>query len=142
MILPTVQSDKADIVLVNIKNVQAVALADGDAVVWDTATADGVRVTQPATATLSLFVGIVVGAIAAGAFGVAQAYGYKSAALVTNSTNQAIAAGNILVPVDAADHLAYSAASDGKTGFVFAGEAFATAATPGAASKKVFIRAL
>lgn len=142
MLIQPVVSTEADKAFVNILNVQAVALADGDAVVWHTTSPDGVRTMQPTTATLSLFAGIVDGAIAASAYGLAQAYGYKSAGLVLNHTTQAIAAGDILIPVNAQDHLARSAASDGKTGFVYAAEAFATATTPAAATKKVFLRSL
>ena len=61
---------------------------------------------------------------------------------MTNDTSQAIAAGDILIPVNAQWYLARSAASDGKSGFIYAGEAFATATTPAAANKKVFVRAL
>lgn len=142
MLFPHVVQTEADKVFVNILNNQAAALSDGDAVVWNTSTPDGVRTTQPATATLSLFVGIADGAIAASAYGLAQAYGYKSAVLITNHTTQAIAAGDILIPVDAVDNLARSAASDGKSGFVFAAAAVATATTPAAATSAAFIRAL
>lgn len=142
MLIPHVVSTEADKAFVNFLNVQAVTVNAGDSVVWDTGTADGVRATQPATATLSLFVGIVDADTAASAFGLAQVYGYRSQALVTNDTSVAVAAGDILIPVNAADRLARSAASDGKTGFVFAGEAFATATIPAAALKKVFLRSL
>ncbi len=138
----TVLNTEADKLWVNILNTQASALDEGDSVVWSTTTPDGVRTMQPTTATLSLFVGIADDAIAASAYGLAQAYGYRSTALVTNATNASIAAGDILIPVNAADYAARSAASDGKTGFIFAGEAFASNATPAAAKKKVFLKAL
>jgi hypothetical protein len=142
MMIPHVVNTEPEKVFVSFLNVQAVVVNAGDAVVWDVGTADGVRATQPVTATLSLFLGIVDNDTAASAYGLAQAYGYRAAALVTNDTSVAVVAGDILVPVNATDRLARSAASDGKTGFVFAGEAFATATTPAAALKKVFIRAL
>lgn len=142
MMIPTVVQTEADKVFANFLNVQASTVQAGDAVVWDTGTADGVRATLPATATLSLFVGIVDQDTAASAYGLAQVYGYRSGALVTNDTSVAVAAGDILVPVNGQDRLARSAASTGTSGFVYAGEAFATATTPAAALKKVFIRAL
>jgi len=123
------------------KNVQAVSVTDGDALVLDTSTFDGARVTQPASASLSLFVGLANGTIAAGAYGEVNTYGYKAAGLETNDTNVSIAAGNILVPVAAADYLAYSAAGDGKSGLVMAGEAYASDATPSSDTIAVFIRA-
>lgn len=143
MLIPHVVQTEADKVFVNILNNQASALSDGDAVAWNTTTPDGVRTTQPTTATLSLFVGLAEGSIAASGYGLAQAYGYKSTATVTNTTNTAVAAGNILIPVTSADYLARSAASDGKTGFVFAAAAVSTATTPGLVTAGgVFLRAL
>ena len=61
---------------------------------------------------------------------------------VTNDTSVSILAGDILVPVNAQNYLGRSAASDGKTGFVYAAAAFNTATTPAAASTKVFLRCL
>lgn len=142
MLFPSVLSTEPDKVFVNVYNSQASTVDAGDAICWNTTSPDGVVTTQPTTATLSLFVGIVDQPIATASYGLAQAYGYRSAALVTNDTSVAVAAGDILIPVNAADRLARSGASDGKSGFVFAGEAVATATTPAAALKKVFIRAL
>jgi len=111
--------------------------------VWDiSASLDGVKVSKPATATLSLFVGIADDDIADQAYGLVQVYGYRTSAYVTNDTSVAIAAGDILIPVNAQWYMARSAASDGKSGFIFAAEAFATATTPAAANKKSLIRAM
>lgn len=145
MLIPHVTNTEAEKVFVNFLNVQAVAADAGDSIVWDTATADGVRATQPVTATLSLFLGIVDIATPASAYGLAQVYGYRASALLTNSTNVAIVAGDILVPTTGADYLAYHADSTNKkglSGIIYAGEAFATATTPASALKKVFIRSL
>ncbi len=141
MVFQRINKNTAEKAYALYKNVQAVAADVGDAVVLDTATFDGVRITQPVTATLSLFIGIVARAIAVNAIGLVQLHGYASA-LVTNNTSVAIAAGEILVPVTAVDYLARSGASDGKSGFVIAGEAVATATTAVAALKKVFLRGL
>lgn len=138
----------AERVFVAVKNVTGASVSPGQVLVDDVSAPDGVRCSKPATATLSLCRGVVNSGvdgntnIANGDYGEVQAYGYRSQAYVTNTTNQAIAAGDILIPVDAAFHLARSGASDGKSGFVFAGEAVATATTPAAALVKVFIRAL
>lgn len=145
MLIPHVVQTEADKVFVNILNNQTVALSDGDVVAWNTSSPDGVRTTQPTASTLSLFVGIAAGSIAASAYGLAQAYGYKSAALISNDTATAVAAGDILLPVAATDHL-YRYASGGNVadlgvGQVYAAAAVATAATASATSA-VFIRAL
>lgn len=125
------------------QNVSAATVSAGAVVVWDiSASIDGVRVSQPATATLSLIVGAAAEAIVDSAYGKIQLYGYHSAVYVTNDTSQAIAAGDILITVNAVNHLARSAASDGKTGFVYAGAAVATATTPAAATVKCLLRCL
>ena len=143
MLIPHVVQTEADKVFVNVLNNQASSLSDGDAVAWNTSTPDGVRTTQPATATLSLLNGLAAGTIAASAYGLAQAYGFKTVATVTNTTNTAIVAGDILVPVNAVDYFARSGASDGKSGFIFAAAAVATATTPAlVASGGVFLKCL
>jgi hypothetical protein len=143
MIFNAFQREDDDAVFTVARNVQASALSAGEAVVWDSsASVDGVRVSQPATATLSLFHGIAGEAVADSAYGRFQLHGYKAEASVTDHTTQAVAAGDILIPVDGQNYLARSAASDGKTGFVYAAAAVATATTPAAANRKVLIRAL
>lgn len=123
-------------------NVAGATITAGYPAVFDISTADGVRVSKPATATLSLVVGIAVEGIADSAYGKFQLYGYRSQANITNDTSVAVAAGDILIPVNAQWYLARSAASDGKSGFIYAAEAFATATTPAAANKKTFLRCL
>jgi hypothetical protein len=123
-------------------NVSAATITAGRAAVYDTATFDGVRVTTPATATLSLLVGVANKDIADSTYGAFQMYGYRQSAYVTNGTSQAISAGDILVPVNAAGHFAWSAASNGTSGLVLAGQSFSTATTPAAANKNVFLRCL
>lgn len=140
MLIPHVVQTEADKVFVNILNLQAAALDNGDAVVWSGSSPDGVRTTQPATATLSLLVGIADGTIAASGYGLAQAYGYKAAINVTGDSTHAIVVGDVLIPVDGVDYFTWSIASDGLTGFVYAGEAVASSAA--AATYKGFIRCL
>ncbi len=70
-------------------------------------------------------------------------YGYRSEAYVTNATSVAIAAGDILIPVTAVWYLARSGASDGKSGMLYAAEAYAAnTSVTAAANKKVLIRCL
>jgi hypothetical protein len=124
-------------------NVVGSTESSGIAVVWDiTASVDGIRQSQPATATLSLLVGATAETISNSSYGKCQVYGLNTAVYVTNDTSQAIAAGDILIPVNAQNYFARSAASDGKTGFCYAAQAFATATTPAAATGKVFLRCL
>lgn len=142
MLFQRVNREDAERVFAIFYNIAGATITANYPAVWDVTSPDGVAVSKPATATLSLLVGIATENIADSAYGKFQLYGYRSSAYVTNDTSQAIAAGNILIPVNAQWYLDYSAASDGKSGFVYAAEAFATAATPAAANKKVFIRCL
>lgn len=143
MLFPRIIKDDAERVFIAVRNVAGSTITAGYAAVLDiSSSVDGNRVTKPATATLSLFMGLASENIVDSAYGLLQAYGYRQSGFVTNDTSQAIAAGDILIPVNAAHHLARSAASDGKSGFVFAAAAVATATTPAAAQVKVFIRAL
>ena len=147
MIFHSFQREDDDSVFTVVKNATASALAAGDAVVWDIGTPDGVRVTAPIAATTSLFRGIVAEAIAASGYGKVQVHGYCAAAKVLNDITTAQTAGNILLIQTNANALggpSGSVASDGKSGFVYALEAYATATAGAVAtiSKKVMIRAL
>ena len=142
MIFQRINGGDAEKVFAIFYNVQGATITANYAARLDTATFDGVRITQPTTATLSLYVGQANTSILDSTYGLVQIYGYRASAFVTQDTSQAIAAGDILIPVNAANHLNRSAASDGKTGYVIIGEAFATATTVAAANKKVFIRAM
>ena len=127
-------------------NVQGATITAGYAARLDTATFDGVRVTQPTTATFSLLAGIAAQSILDSTYGLVQVYGYKQTVFVTNDTSVAIVAGDILVSVNTASYLARSAAGNGTqiagSGLVVSGVAVATAATPAAASTKCLIRCM
>jgi hypothetical protein len=143
MLIPHVVQTEADKVFVNVLNNQGSAVTDGEAVVWNTSSPDGVRTTQPAATTLNLLVGLADGTIAASGYGLAQAYGYKASGSVSQNSTTAIAAGDVLVPVAAQDYISWSATGTSlAAGVVYAAEAVATDSTPAAAAAKVFIRAL
>jgi hypothetical protein len=138
----------AEKVFVVVYNASGGAFTTGQAVVWDCGTsADGIRVTTPATATLSAFAGIVPAGIANGAYGLAQVYGYTASASVKPDVTTALVAGTILLPINASADLSCDAAagndaSDGKSGFLIAMQTNTTMTTPVASAHKVFIRAL
>lgn len=143
MLFQRVNRTDAEKVFIIVQNVASATITAGYPVVWDiTASVDGVRVSKPATATLSLFVGLANADISDSSYGLVQVYGYKSQAYLTNTTNVAVAAGQALVPTNAQWYLSGTTTADGISGFVYAAEAFATATTPAAANKKVLIRAL
>lgn len=142
MLIQRINRTDAERVFAVFYNVAGAQITAGYPAVFDVSSPDGVAVSKPATATLSLVVGVAIENISDSAYGKFQLFGYRSQAFVTNDTSVAIAAGDILIPVNAVWHLARSGASDGKSGFIYAAEAFATATTPAAANKKVFLRCL
>ncbi len=148
MIFQRINLNTTERVFQIVYNVAGATVTANYPVVWDIAsTVDGVRVSKPATANLSCLVGIATGAISDSSYGKVQCYGYRSSAYVTTDTSQAVNQGDILIPVNAQWYLARSAASDGKSGFIYAvgGSgtiAFATMTTPAAANTPVIIRCL
>ena len=138
----------AEKVFVVVYNASGGAFTTGQAMCWDCGTsADGIRVTTPATATLSAFAGLASAGIANGAYGLAQVYGYTASASVKPDVTTALVAGNIFLPVNGSADLSCDAAagvdaSDGKTGFIIAMQTNTTMTTPVASSHKAFIRAL
>lgn len=142
MLFQRIQLSDAEKVFSQFYNVAGATITAGYPAVWDVTAPDGLAVSKPAAATLSLIVGIAVNSVSDSTYGKFQLYGYAASGYVTNHTTQAVAAGDILIPVDAQWYLTRSAASDGKSGFIYAAEAYATGATPAGANKKVFIRCL
>lgn len=126
MLLQRINRTDAEKIFVIFQNVAGATVSYGASVVMDSSSADGVKVKTPATATLSLFVGVAAQAIADSAYGLIQTYGFMASGVVVNHTSTPIAAGDILLPVNAVRHLARSAASDGLTGYVYALAAVAT----------------
>lgn len=135
MIFNAFQREDADNVHTVGKNVSGSAKAVGDVVVLDSgATADGVRVTEAAAATLGLFRGIVAEVIADSGFGKILVHGYTADAKV----NGAATAGDTLIAVDGEVYFETNGASDGVGGL-----AYALATTAGLpALSKVFVRGL
>lgn len=144
MLFPRINRSSAEKVFASFQNISGATMSPGYPGVLDivATTVDGNRVSKPATATLSLFIGLAAETLADATYGKFQVYGYNASAYLTNDTSVAVAAGDILVPVNAQNYFGRSAAGNGTTGLIMALEAFATATTPAAAQKKVFIRAL
>lgn len=131
-------------VFINVLNsYSTAAITVGQVVVFDyTTDADGVSVTQPTTALLPHVAGVVASdSIAAGAYGLVQAYGHNSDCLVGGGAAD-VAAGDQLIAQNASFSVIQAASTDlhdANPAFLVAGEAYTTTA---AAAKKVFIRAL
>lgn len=142
MLFQRINREDAEKVFSIFYNVAGATITANYPAVWDVSTADGIRVSKPATATLGLFVGLANRDVADSAYGLFQQYGYRASAFVTQGTSVAVTAGNPLKLVAAQWYLTDAAVGDGLAGFIYAAEAFATATTPAATTKKVFIRAL
>lgn len=148
MLFQRVNRTDAEKVFVVCYNASGGAFTIGQAVVWDCGTsADGIRVTTPATATLSAFAGLCNAGIANGAYGLIQVYGYNANASLKPDITTALVAGSILLPKNGTADLSGDAsagwdASDGKSGFLIAMQTNTTMTTPTASAHKVFIRAL
>jgi len=148
MLFQRVNRTDAEKVFVVVYNASGGAFTVGQAVQWDVGTsADGIRVTTPATAGLSAFAGLAQAGIANGAYGLAQVYGYNASASLKPDVTTALVAGSILLPVNGSADLKGNAtdgwdASDGKSGFLIAMQTNTTMTTPTASAHKVFIRAL
>lgn len=138
-----INRDDPERVFINVQNVYSTAaLAAGDAVCFDVATFDGVRVTNPLTANLNLPAGVAAEAIAVNGFGLVQAYGFRDDVDVDGTTG--LGAGDALLIANASFDLILDAAevTGAKGAFApcfVAGEAYTTGA---AADKAVFIRCL
>lgn len=126
------------------KNNAGVTFLRGTVVVLDTGTnaLDGVNARLAQTATLSLALGIVENDLADQAYGRVQVAGYCDYALVFNDTIQAIAIGDMLVPVNAQAYLARAAVGvgDGKSGFFISLEAIAVSTPAVQSTRKIWIR--
>lgn len=148
MLFQRVNRTDAEKVFVVVYNASGGAFTTGQVLQWDVGTsADGIRVTTPATAGLSAFAGLASAGIANGAYGLAQVYGYTASASLAPDITTALVAGSILLPKNGTADLSGDAAagwdaSDGKSGFMIAMQTNTTMTTPVASAHKVFIRAL
>ena len=126
------------------------ALSNGQGVIWDFATdADGVGVTRPTARATNAGVaaaGVVAEAIAAGAYGLMQVYGYHSATRVRTVTggSPAIVPGRPLVINVAGSVFCLESVSTASTTILTYPMGFAMGSTAGftTIAKVVFVKAL
>ena len=116
-------------------------IAADDVVMIDTSSNDGVAVEQP-TGLLGLVVGVVDAAIANGAYGLVQIYGYRSTSRV-NFTGASVTPGVALAPQADSDNLIAGATVPAAYLPAFAAiDSLASSGTTGTASIKIFIRCM
>lgn len=143
MLFKRISRASPEVVFVVAKNVSGGTITAGYSCNWDTgASADGVRVTQSATASLQAYAGVADSDIANNDYGLLQVYGYRSSIRIYSSTGSS-AAGDNLGTVNAQWGLLPAASSGTSKAF-----GFLCAAVTGSSSSQylttaaAFIRAL
>lgn len=127
---------------------EGAALNVDQTVQWEVAAAsvDGVRVRDMDTANERCFAGVVDAAIADGAYGLIQIYGYRSTSLIL-TTDTSITTGVPLVPVAGQDYFSSIVSSTSSNANVTLQPVFAVllesiTTSAGAVSRKIFIRSM
>lgn len=114
------RSDPERVFIVVKNNYSTASLTNGQAIMWDLSSADGVAVTKCSTALKrqSAFAGIVAETIAYESYGLIQVYGYHSAVRVDSSTTADIYTGcGLAMTVDAFNLEGPYAASGATAGY-------------------------
>jgi hypothetical protein len=124
-------------------NASGIAADDVVSLELTAASVDGVKIVQPVTAALFATVGVADAAIANGAYGLVQIYGYRSTSRVLQ-TGTSLTAGCVLGPLNAADHLGSVATVPigYLPAFVLLEDASSAPGANSTTSKKIFIRAM
>lgn len=142
MLFKRISRTDAEKVFIVAKNVSGGTITAGYATVWDITAPDGVRISKPATATLSAFAGIADADMANNAYGLIQVYGYRSSAYIYSSTGSS-AAGDYLTIENGAWSVTPATSSATVTGYGFLAEAIAASSSSRYfTTAKVFIRSL
>jgi hypothetical protein len=150
MVFQRVNREHAEKVFLMVKNNEGSALAAGQTVQWELASAsvDGVKARGVDTGNDWAFIGIVDAAIADGEYGLVQVYGYRASAKVFQ-TGTSYDTGAALVPVAGQAYMSAVATSTTSTAnvtlqpvFAVLAESIQTAAASATVARKVFLRAL
>ncbi|WP_286818758.1 hypothetical protein [Desulfobacter sp. UBA2225] len=145
MLFKSASRSDAEKVFVVVKNVSGGTLTGGYSCVWDTSTADGVRVTQNAATTLTLFAGVADADIANNGYGLIQVYGYRSSAYISYSSVSIVIGDALGAGLAANWGLERKAAGSAGSAVAYAAAMEAVASSTAVAhytTAKVFIRAL
>uniref|UniRef100_A0A6M3IHQ9 Uncharacterized protein n=1 Tax=viral metagenome TaxID=1070528 RepID=A0A6M3IHQ9_9ZZZZ len=145
MLFKRISRTAAETVFVVVKNVSGGTLTGGYSCVWDTSTADGVRVTQNAAGTLTLFAGVANADIANNDYGLVQVFGYRSSAYIVYSSVSVVIGDSLGCYLSANWGLARLAAGSAGSALGFATAMEAVASSTAVAhytTAKVFLRAL
>lgn len=120
----------------------ATTIPKGGACIWDYVAGvarPGASVTQPAAGLLALFAGLADEDILPATWGRVLVRGYLSYALVINDTVNAIAIGDVLIPVAGQFYLARSGAGTAAPSLVQSADTYAANAVQTVATKKIHL---
>lgn len=107
------------------------------------ASVDGVKVIQPATANLLATVGVADAAIANGAYGLVQVYGYRSTSRIGPTDSTQTSLGQALTPVAGQDYFStITSLSMNGTPIAILLESLTTGTSSNTVSKKIFLRCM
>jgi len=107
------------------------------------ASVDGVKVIQPASANLLATVGVADAAIASGAYGLVQVYGYRSTSRIGPTDSTQTSLGQALTPVAGQDYFStITSLSMNGTPIAILLESLATGTSSNTVSKKIFLRCM
>lgn len=125
-------------------NAAGIAADDVVALELTDASVDGVKIVQPVAASLTAVVGIADAAIANGAYGLVQIYGYRSTSRVLMTGTSLTAGLTVLTPVASQDYLSSGATVPAGylPAFVLLNSQSSAPGANSTTSAKVFIRAM
>jgi hypothetical protein len=137
------RTDAESVFIVMQANVAGIAADDVVQLELTAASVNGVLVIQPTSAQMQATIGVADAAIANGAYGLVQVYGYRSTSRVLQ-TGTSLALGVCLGPVAGSDMLASNAsiAPSFLPAFVLLESAETVAGANSTISKKIFIRCM
>ena len=143
MLFKRISRSTAETVFVVVKNVSGSTLTADYSCVFDVSgSVDGVRVTQASSTDLQAYAGVADSDIADDAYGLVQAYCYRSSVYLWSSTGSSAAGDNLVVTADKWGVTPAATAGTAKS-FGFLCEAVAASSSSAYnISAKAFIRAL
>jgi len=107
------------------------------------ASVDGVKVIQPASANLLATVGVADAAIASGAYGLVQVYGYRSTSRIGPTDSTQTSLGQALTPVAGQDYFStITSLSMNGTPIAILLESLTTGTSSNTVSKKICLRCM
>ncbi len=137
------RTDAERVFVVMQANASGIAADDVVQLELTAASVDGVKVIQPASANLLATVGVADAAIASGAYGLVQVYGYRSTSRIGPTDSTQTSLGQALTPVAGQDYFStITSLSMNGTPIAILLESLTTGTSSNTVSKKIFLRCM